>query len=313
MTRPAAMRAWRVHQYGGPERLQLDTVPLPALAPGYLLVKVTVASVNPIDWKTREGYLARAMPIELPRVLGRDCAGTVVESGSAAFDAGERVLAVGEAGRDGGQAEYALVPAASSARVPASVSLEESIAFGIAGTSAWIPLVEIANIGRGKKVLVHAGAGGVGSVAVQLARHFGADVLATCGTANLAFVESLGARPIDYTREDFVAAAGPCDVVFDTVGGEVHRRSYAALKPGGLLVYLNAAPIPAWHAPRADVRVVLAQIRVTTERLERQLELAARGVIRGQVGAVFRFEEAVKAYDLVQTGHARGKVMIKMG
>ncbi len=308
----ATMRAWRIHEYGGPGVLHLDTMPVPQPAPGQLLVRVAVASVNPIDWKTREGHLKRALPLALPAVLGRDCAGTVV-IGSGEFQTGDRVLSVGEAGKDGSQSEYALVPAASSARIPASVPFEESIAFGIAGTSAWIPLVEVASVGPRMRVLVHAGAGGVGSVAVQLARHFGAEVVATCSSANVEFVRSLGARAIDYTREDFVPAAGPCDVVFDTVGGEVHRRSFAALKPGGLLVYLNAAPIPSGGALRQDVRVVLAQIRATTVRLERQLELAARGILKGQVGAVVRFEEAPRAYALVERGHGRGKVMIRVG
>ena len=309
MNKPATMRAWRIHDYGGAERLTLETVPVPATHEGELLVKVAVASVNPIDWKTREGHLRKVMPVPLPRILGRDCAGTVVESGSSAFEPGERVLAVGDPGRDGCQAEYALVPAGASAQIPASVPFEESIAFAISGTSAWMPLAEIANLRRGVRVLVHAGAGGVGSVGVQLARHFGAEVFATCSSKNLEFVRSLGATPIDYTCEDFVAAAGPCDVVFDTVGGEVHRRSFAALKPGGLLVYINAAPIDP-NPLRQDVRVVAAQIRTTTERLEAQLELAARGVIKGQVGRVFPFEQARAAYDLVQTGHGRGKVMI---
>ncbi len=309
---PATMRAWRIHGYGGPEAMRLDTVPVPKPGEGQLLVRVAVASVNPIDWKVREGHLKNAMPTAFPRVLGRDCAGTVV-AGEGEFQSGDRVLSVADPAGNGCQSEYAIVPAASSARIPASVPFEESIAFGIAGTSAWIPLAEIANAGPRMRVLVHAGAGGVGSVAVQLARHFGAEVLATCGTGNLEFVRSLGARAIDYTKEDFVAAAGPCDVVFDTVGGEVHRRSFAALKPGGLLVYLNASPIPPGPPPRQDVRVVLAQIRTTTERLERQLELAARGVLKGQVGAVFPFEEAPKAYARVQTGHGRGKTMIKTG
>ncbi len=306
------MRAWRIHGYGGPEVMHLDTVPVPKPAEGQLLVRVAVASVNPIDWKVREGHLKNAMPIAFPRVLGRDCAGTVA-TGEGEFQPGDRVLCVADPNLNGCQSEYAIVPAASSARIPASVPIEESIAFGIAGTSAWIPLAEIANVGPRIRVLVHAGAGGVGSVAVQLARHFGAEVLTTCGTGNMEFVRSLGARAIDYTKEDFVAAAGPCDVVFDTVGGEVHRRSFAALKPGGLLVYLNAAPIPSGGAPRQDVRVVLAQIRTTTERLERQLELAARGVLKGQVGAVLPFEEAPKAYARVKTGHGRGKTMIKAG
>ena len=166
MNLPGTMRAWRIHGYGGPEALRIDTMPVPRPAPGELLVKVAVASVNPIDWKTREGHLKRALPIQFPRILGRDCAGTVaVPSGE--FQAGDRVLSVGEAGKDGGQAEYALVPAASSARIPASVPFEESIAFGIAGTSAWIPLVELASVGPLMRVLVHGGAGGVGSVAVR--------------------------------------------------------------------------------------------------------------------------------------------------
>jgi NADPH:quinone reductase-like Zn-dependent oxidoreductase len=314
MAQPATMRAWRIHEYGGPEKLRLDTMPLPSPGEGDLLVKVAAASVNPIDWKMREGQLQRIYALKFPRILGRDCAGTVVESRSAAFKPGDRVVAVADAARDGTQAEYVIVPAANSARIPAGVSFEQSVAFGIAGTSAWIPLVDMAHVGPGMRVLVHGGAGGVGSVGVQLARHLGAEVFSTCSTRNVEHVKSLGAhRAIDYTREDFVQAASPCDVAFDTVGGETHLRSYAALKPGGLLVYISAMPIPAGAPPRDDVRVMQAQIRATTEKMEKQLELAARGVLKAQIGQVFAFAEAPKAYEIVQQHRARGKIVIAAG
>lgn len=308
------MRAWRIHEYGGPDKLVLDIMPVPFPEEGELLVKVAAASVNPVDLKIREGHLKGALALKFPRVLGCDCAGTVLESRSADFRPGDRVLAMGDrTKRDGTHAEYALVPAPQSARLPAGLSETDAVAFGVAGLSAWIPLVEIAEIGLGKRVLIHAGAGGVGSVAIQLARHFGAAVFTTCGPANLEFVKSLGAhRAIDYTREDFVQAASPCDMVFDTVGGETHKRSFGALKPGGLIVRISAAPVdPA--PPRQDVRSVLAQIRYTTDRFAKILELAGRGVIKAQVGRIFPFSEAPAAYSAVQSGHARGKMVIKVG
>ncbi len=312
MSLPATMRAWRIHEFGGVEKLRLDTLPMPEPGPDQLLVRVAAASVNPIDWKMRSGHLQQVYKLTLPRILGRDCAGTVVRSNSPNFKEGDRVLAVAGAGLDGTQTEYAVVPAASSARIPDKIGFEESVAFGIAGISAWQPLVEIAKVGPGMRVLVQAGAGGVGSIGVQLARHFGAEVAATCGPKNIEFVKGLGAhRVIDYTKEDFVQA-GPFDVVFDTQGGEVHRRGYSALKPGGLMTYINAGPIDP-KPPRDDVRTEMARIQATTERMEKQLELAARGAIRGQVGQVFPFAETPKAFDAVQTGHARGKVVIKAG
>ncbi|MCC6473606.1 MAG: NADP-dependent oxidoreductase [Burkholderiales bacterium] len=309
------MRAWRIHEYGGADKLRLEEAPIPSPVEGELLVKVGIASTNPIDWKMRAGYLRNVYPMRFPRILGRDCTGVVAESRSSAFKPGERVLAVADNARgQGTQSEYAVVPATQAARIPPEVDDAEAAAFAIAGVSAWIPLVEIGRIGPGMRVLVHAGAGGVGSVGVQLAHHLGAEVVSTCGSANVAHVSSLGAeRVIDYTREDFVAAAGPCDVVFDTVGGETHLRSQLAVKPGGLLTWINASPVPPGGVPREDIRRVPAQINPTTDRMAKLLELAARRILRGQVFKVFAFEEARAAYELVQTGHARGKVLIRVG
>lgn len=304
------MQAWRIHEYGGIDKLRLEEVPRPVPKAGELLVKLSAASLNPIDWKIREGHLQRVYQLTLPRVLGRDGAGTVIESQSPDFNVGDRVLAVAENGKDGTQSEYFVVPASQAARIPDNVPDDEAVAFGIAGTSAWQPLVEIARVAPGMRVLLHAGAGGVGSVGVQLARHFGTEVAATCGPKNVDYVRQLGAQTvIDYTREDFVAA-GPFDVVFDNVAGDVHTRSYAALKPGGLLVYINAGPIPAGR-PRDDVRVEAARIAGTTERLSAQLELASKGAIRGQVGQTFAFKDLPRAYESIQTGHTRGKIVIR--
>jgi NADPH:quinone reductase-like Zn-dependent oxidoreductase len=304
------MRAWRIHAYGGIEQLQLETVPLPSPGKGELLVKVGAASVNPVDWRMLAGQVRGAITIEFPRILGRDCAGAVMESRSNAFQAGERVLAANDRHNNGTHAEYAVVPATQASRIPAALTDVEAAAIGNSGATAWIALAETAQVANGNRVLVHAGAGGVGGLAVQLARHFGAEVLATCSTRNLEYVRSLGAhRVIDYTREDFVRAAGLCDIVFDTLGGEVHRRSFEVLKPGGLLVRISAEPVDSTPA-RADVRVVHAHICATGGRFERLLDLAVRGAIKPQIGRVWPFEQVPQAYEASRSGHSRGKNVI---
>jgi NADPH:quinone reductase-like Zn-dependent oxidoreductase len=303
------MRGWRIHRYGGSSALQLDIYPVPQPADGELLLRVTAASVNPIDWKMREGHLRAVYELAFPRVLGRDCAGVVVESRSSAFRPGDRVLGVGDAGRDGTHAEFAIVRATHAAVIPEPVSDADAVHFGVAGTSAWIPLVERAQLKAGQRILIHAGAGGVGTIALQLARHFGAEVLTTCGPLNVAYVKTLGAdHAIDYTREDFVGAARDMDVVFDTLGGEAHGRSFAVLKPGGLLVYIITHPVPP--PSRNDVRVELAPIDCTTDRMSAQLAFAAAGTLRAQLGQTYSFGDAPAAYDASETGHARGKVVI---
>jgi len=310
MTIPATMRAWRVHEFGGPEVLRLDTVPVPSAGAGEILIKVAAASINPIDWKMRSGHLRGIVNIALPRALGRDCAGTIVAVGEGVSDIaiGQAVAGLADPTRYGTHAEYAVLPAAQIAPIPAEVAPEAAAALGVSGLSAYIPLVEDARLAAGQRVLIHAGAGGVGGLAIQIARHLGAEVLATCSAANRALCVELGAtRVIDYATEDFVAAAPDCDVVLDTIGGETHVRSRRALKPGGVLVALSAAPVPS-VPPREDIRVVGSRIQATRARLERLLEWAASGVIRSTVESRFPFERAPDAYRVSESGHARGKI-----
>ena len=289
------MRALRIHAYGGPEVMRLDEVPVPRAGPGERLVRLAAASVNPIDWKMRQGLMA----VPLPRVLGRDGAGTDVASG-------ERVLGIGSPGRDGTHAEYAVFSEASCAVLPKGVDFDEAAALGIAGLSAWIALAENAAVRPGQRVLVHAGAGGVGGFAIQIARRRGAEVWTTCSAANADWCRELGAhRAIDYAREDFTACGAIFDAVLDSLGGAVHPRSAAVLKPGGVLAYLNAAPVQP--LPQKDVKVLPTEVRATRARLESLLGLGLRVLVE----AHFALEDGALAYERSRVGHVRGKIVLQ--
>jgi NADPH:quinone reductase-like Zn-dependent oxidoreductase len=311
---PERMRAWRVHRFGGPEVLQLDTAPVPSPGPGEVLVEIAAASINPVDWKMRGGYLRAGMQVTLPHVLGRDCAGTIAATGEgvSGLAAGQAVAGVADPAKHGTHAEYAILPVAQIAPIPGGVAPEVAASLCVSGLSAYIPLVEDARVAPGQRVLIHAGAGGVGAIAIQIARHLGAEVLVTCSAANRDYCLGLGAaRAIDYNVQDFVAAASDCDVVLDTVGGETHVRSQKVLKSGGMLAALHAAPVPSVPA-RADVRIVAARIQPTPERLARLFEWARSGVLRSTVETRFPFERALDAYGLSESGHARGKLVITL-
>lgn len=294
------MRALRIHGYGGPEVMCIDEVSVPTPAANQVLVKVRAASVNPIDWKIRRGLLAAMIPVTFPRTLGRDCAGDAE---------GRLVAGVADPRGDGTHAEYAVLPKAATAPVPDGLTAEEAASLCIAGLSAWIPLVEVAKVRPGMKVLVHAGAGGVGSLAIQIACGLGASVAATSTQAE--YCKQLGADPvIDYRKEDF-ASGGPYDAVLDTLGGEAHVRSQEALKPGGVLVALAATPVPA-HQPRADVRIEQPMIQATRERLEQLFQWAIRGKLRAQVTRQFHLDDAHAAYAASEAGHGRGKIVLRI-
>ena len=294
------MRALRIHGYGGPEAMRLDEIPTPSAAAGQVLVRVRAASVNPIDWKMRRGMLASVFPLSFPRTLGRDCAGEVN---------GALIAGVADPRSDGTHAEYALLPQAANAPVPAGLDAAAAASLCVGGLSAWVPLVEAAQLQPGMRVLIHGGAGGVGSLAIQIARELGAKVFTTSTQAD--YCRQLGAeRVIDYRVENF-ADAGPFDVVLDTLGGEAHVRSLAALKPGGVLVALSATPVPP-HAPRSDVRVEKPMIQATRERLGRIFDWAVSGRLKPQVMQRFAFENARGAYAAAEAAHSRGKIVLEI-
>jgi len=304
-TESLKMRAVRVHAYGGPETMRYEEMPMPTPGAGERLVSLAAASVNPIDWKIRQGRLRAVFSLELPRILGRDGAGTDVATG-------ERVMGLGAAGRDGTHAEYAVFQAHSSCVIPPEVSLEDAAAAGVAGLSAWIALVENAKLAAGDRVLIHAGAGGVGSLAIQIAALRGAEVWTTCSARNADWCRTLGAyKVIDYTKQNFTAPGQIFDVVLDTIGGPVHRASTEVLKPGGRLAYLNADPVHA--VMRKDVTVLPTDVRATQKRLLAVLTLIAEGRLKIPIGARFPLARAAEAYELSRGGHSRGKILLTMG
>jgi len=298
------MRAVRVHAYGGPETMRYEEVPMPVPGAGERLVSLSAASVNPIDWKIRQGRLRGVFSLELPRVLGRDGAGADVGSG-------ERVMGLGAPGRDGTHAEFTVFQAHSSCVLPAEVSFEQAAAAGVAGLSAWIALAENAQVAAGDRVLIHAGAGGVGSFAIQIAALRGAEVWTTCSARNADWCRGLGAyKAIDYTKQNFTAPGQIFDAVLDTVGGPVHRASADVLKPGGKLVYLNADPVQP--VLRKDVSVLATDVRATQKRLLSVLTLIAEGRLKVPIEARFPLSRAADAYELSRAGHARGKIVLTM-
>jgi NADPH:quinone reductase-like Zn-dependent oxidoreductase len=294
------MRALRIHGYGGPEVMHLAEVPAPSPAAGQVLLKVRAASVNPIDWKMRRGMLASIFPLSFPRTLGRDCAGDAH---------GALIAGVADPRTDGTHAEYAVLPETATAPVPTGLNASDAASLCIAGLSAWIPLAEVAQVQPGMRVLIHGGAGGVGSLAIQIARELGATVVTTSTQAD--YCRQLGAeRVIDYRTENF-ADAGPFDVILDTLGGEAHVRSLQALKPGGVLVALSATPVPP-HEPRPDVRVEKPLIQATRERLGRIFQWAVTGRLRPQVMQRFALDSAHEAYAAAEAPHGRGKIVLEI-
>ena len=246
-------------------------------------------------------------------MLGRDCAGTVRQVGSAVtgFKVGDESM-VSPIRRVG-----APMPNMSACRrrrwpQPAGLSDIDAGSIPIAGLSAWAGIVTTGKLAKGQRVLIHAGAGGVGSFAVQLAKHLGATVAATAGTRNVEFVRSLGAdQVIDYTRTDFSAAIKDVDLVFDLIGGDVRFKSFPVLKSGGTISHISVPPMTQ-APPRSDVEVKAAPVKYDTALLDQIGALVKSKAVQPAVTEVFAFDDALKAFEHVMTGHARGKVMLDM-
>lgn len=303
------MRAARFHDYGPPSVLVVDLVPRPVPKEGEVLIRVHTAGVNAIDWKLRAGYLQAYMPLELPVAPGLDVAGTVeqVGSGVTAFAVGDDVFGRGV----GTYAEYAVGKVATLAHIPDGVSFDQAATLHVGGVVSWVGLFDVAHVEPGQRVLIHGGAGGVGSIAVQLAHWKGAHVIATTSTANVEYVQSIGAdEVVDYTTVAFEEVVHDVDVVYDTVGGEATGRSWSTLKPGGIMVVIAGMP-DADAAAAHGVRVAnVAQPDVTTPVLDELVALVASGELVPQVGATYPLEEAAHAQAASETGHGRGRIVI---
>jgi NADPH:quinone reductase-like Zn-dependent oxidoreductase len=308
------MKAVRVHQYGGPEVLKYEEAPRPKPGPGEVLVRIRAAGVNPVDWKVREGHLKEALAYRMPFVPGWDVSGVVEATGPnvTQLATGDEVYGYPSVVRDGTYAEYAVVPEAELALKPRSVDHVQAASVPMAALTAWQGLFDAGDLRTDQKVLIHGGAGGVGSFAIQLARWKGAFITATASGRNQEFLRNLGADlTIDYEKSRFDRLVCDVDLVFDTVGGDTLRRSWKVLKKGGILVSTVEAPDAALAQVHGN-RAALVNTQAKPAQLAEIAALVDAGMVRPIVEAVFPLNEARHAQELSQTGHARGKIVLKV-
>ena len=308
-----AMKAVYLERQGGPEVLRYGDMPDPEAGPGEVVVDVRAASVNAADWKVRAGGYEGGPIGSFPYILGRDFSGVVAEAGAGADLApGEEVFGVLDTGREGAYAEKLAVKASIVARKPAGLSHIDAAAVALAGLTAKISIEDTLELRPGETILIQGGAGGVASMAVQIAKHIGARVVTTASPANHAWLRELGADEIvDYTSVDFTEAVSGVDAVFETAGGDVAARSFAVLRPGGRAAFIASGPT-APASPRADVKSLRPAVGRDRPHLERILELLAAGAIRVPETTVWPLAEAEAAHRVSEARHLRGKLVLRV-
>ena len=308
----ATSRAVRLSWFGGPEALQIDSVAIPQPQADEVLVRVMAASVNPVDYKIREGKFPPICEDKLPIILGRDLAGTIETVGQ-----GAHALAIGDAvfahiGFDrGAQSEFVIVKAAELIAAPKSIDLVHAAAVPLAAMTAWQGLFDRGGLVNGQTVLIHGGAGGVGHLAIQFAKAKGATVLTTVGSDDVDFARSIGADTvIDYKEGRFEDGAKDVDLVFDLVGGETQDRSFAVIREGGTLVSTIAVESPE----KGEARGIRVPDRWMAQpngaQLKEVADLIDAGEVRVEVAETFPLDRVRDAYNQVEKGHVRGKIVL---
>jgi NADPH:quinone reductase-like Zn-dependent oxidoreductase len=306
------MKAVLLTGHGGPEMLHSADVPDPVPAAGEIVVDIHAASVNAADWKVRRGV--GRYDVQFPHILGRDFSGTVAALGAGVteFAIGDAVFGVTDQGIEGCYAEKLAIKAAIVARKPDSLSHAEAAAMGLTSLTALWAIEDTAKLQAGEIILIQGGAGGVAGFAIQLAKHIGATVITTASASNHDYVRKLGAdRVIDYRAEDFTKLVTDCDMVFDTVGGEVQPRSYEVLKPGGRFVWI--APGPAGYKPsRTDVETRRPAVTRDRAHLERMLDLLDKGAVWPPEITRYAMSDAAEAHRVSEARHLRGKLILEV-
>jgi len=337
-TEGKTMKAFVISRYGKKNDVEAVERPEPELRDGDVLVQIHAASVNPLDLKIRNGELKLILPYKLPLVLGNDLAGVVIKVGPSVqrFKPGDNVYAKLDKDRIGAFAELIAIDENDLAKKPHALDMEQAASVPLVGLTAWQALVEKANLQAGQKVLIHAGSGGVGTIAIQLAKHLGATVATTTSTANVHWVKNLGADVvIDYKHNDFGTILRDYDVVLDTQGGTTLEKSLRVLKPGGTVISVAGPPDPDF-ADEFGLNWLLKQaLRALSFRIRRKAKqrgvsysflfmtasgsqlrdlgaLIDSGAIHPVVDRVFPFQSTAEALAYVEKGRAKGKVVIKV-
>ncbi|QPP05944.1 NADP-dependent oxidoreductase [Streptomyces bathyalis] len=333
------MKTFMIERYGDKDGVRAGEMPDPQVGADDVLVRIHAASVNPLDLKLRDGEFKAVLPYRLPLVLGNDLAGVVVQVGPAVtrFAVGDEVYARPDKDRIGTFAELIAVHQDDVAIKPAKLTMEEAASLPLVALTSWQVLVERAQLQPGQKVLIHAGSGGVGTIAIQLAKQLGAHVATTAGTANIDLVKELGADvAVDYKQQTFETELDGYDVVLDTLGGETLEKSLRVLKPGGKVISLAGPPDTAFArelGANAILRLAMSALSFRTRRrakhrnvtysflfmkasgdqLRELTPLIDAGKIRPVLDRVFPFEETREALQYVEKGRAKaGKVVVAM-
>jgi NADPH:quinone reductase-like Zn-dependent oxidoreductase len=311
------MKAIRIHNYGGPEVLHYEDAPRPQPQAGEVLVRVHATGVNPIDWKVREGHMKDFWPHKFPLILGWDLSGVVEELGTGPaaagrFKIGDEVYSLPDPTRDGAYADYIVVREPELARKPNSLHHICAAAIPLAALTAWQSLFDTAQLQPGQRVLIHAGSGGVGHLAVQLAKWKGAYVFATASTKNQDLLRELGVdEPIDYTQQRFEDIARKIDIVLDTRGGETQERSWSVLKKGGVLVSLVQPPSEE-KAKELGVRAAIIGVQPNGAQLAEIAKIIEAGKLAPVIDRILPLSEARRAHELSQSGHTHGKIALRV-
>jgi len=332
------MKAFIIERYGKKETGRISDVPEPALRDDDVLIQVHAAGVNALDAKIKSGEFKLILPYRLPLILGNDVAGTVVRVGARVhqFKLGDEVYSRPDDDRIGTFAEFIAIKASSLALKPKNVDMVEAASLPLVALTAWQALVETAKLQRGQKVLIHAGSGGVGTTAIQLAKHLGAFVATTTSTANVDWVKALGADVvIDYKRQDFANELRDYDVVLNSLGSDELEKSLKVLKPGGHLISISGPPTPAFatarglawplkqvmrllsfgirkRAKQKNVEYSFVFMRADGAQLHEIATLIESSAIRPVVDKVFPFDDTGEALAYLEGGRAKGKVVVRM-
>ncbi len=307
------MKAVLLINHGGPEMLRYGEALDPVAGPGEVVVDVHAASVNGADYKVRLGR-GRYNLSRFPHILGRDFSGIVstVGAGVTDFAVGDAVFGVTDQGIEGAYAEKIAINAAIIAKKPDRLGHAEAAALGLTSLTALTAIEDTAQLDAGQTILIQGGAGGVAGFGVQLAKHLGATVIATASAGNHSYVRGLGAdQVIDYNARDFTEIGPICDVVFDTVGGDVRAGSYVVLKPGGKLVWIAPAP-EGFHPARNDVETLRPNVIRDRAHLERMLALLDAGAIRPPTIVRYRLADAAQAHQVSEARHLQGKLVLEV-
>jgi NADPH:quinone reductase-like Zn-dependent oxidoreductase len=331
------MTAFLVDRYKGAPRF--GDVPEPEVGEHDVLVQIHAAGLNPLDAKLRDGEFKLVLPYRLPLILGNELAGTVIHVGSRVtqFKPGDEIYARPDKDRIGTFAERIAMNEADLALKPKSLTMAEAASIPLVGLTAWQALIETANLQKGQKVLIHAGSGGVGTFAIQLAKHLGATVATTTSTANVDLVKSLGADiVIDYRKENFETVLRDYDLVLNSLGKDVLEKSLQVLKPGGRLISISGPPDPGFakdlgsgwmlrqlmrllshgirkKARRRGVTYAFVFMRAQGEQLRAITALIDAGIIRPVIDKVLPFAALAEGLAYIETGRAKGKVIVEIG